>query len=208
MKLAIVTNDEQKQEWLSSGVAEDCNINWLSSLAELPNDTEAVIDLLFEQNGYDAETLKNILPRPIIVSSVIKTIDEIGYPFIRLNGWPTFLGRKTAELACNSELQKKDGEKILALFNRKSEWVNDIKGFISARVVSMIINEAFFTLVEKVSTKDEIDTAMKLGTNYPYGPFEWAKKIGLKNIASLLSELSKTEKRYQPSNLLLKEAAD
>ncbi|TMI92961.1 MAG: hypothetical protein E6H08_11285 [Bacteroidetes bacterium] len=82
----------------------------------------------------------------------------------------------------------------------------DVKGFISPRVVSMIINEAYFALEENVSKKEEIDIAMKLGTNYPYGPFEWSKKIGLKNIAALLTELSKTEKRYQPADLLLKEA--
>jgi 3-hydroxybutyryl-CoA dehydrogenase len=49
---------------------------------------------------------------------------------------------------------------------------------------------------------------MKLGTNYPYGPFEWSKKIGLKNIAALLSELSLTENRYLPAGLLLKEAKE
>jgi 3-hydroxybutyryl-CoA dehydrogenase len=57
-----------------------------------------------------------------------------------------------------------------------------------------------------VSTKKETDIAMKLGTNYPYGPFEWAEKIGLKNIAALLTALCKEENRYQPSPLLLKEA--
>ena len=72
----------------------------------------------------------------------------------------------------------------------------------------MIINEAYFTLEENVSTKEEIDIAMKLGTNYPYGPFEWSKKIGLKNIADLLKELFITEKRYQPAALLLKEASE
>ncbi len=45
--------------------------------------------------------------------------------------------------------------------------------------MAMIINEAWHALAEEVSTKNEIDTAMKLGTNYPYGPFEWAEKIGL-----------------------------
>jgi len=90
--------------------------------------------------------------------------------------------------------------------NKKIEWVPDIAGFISARVVSMIVNEAWFALEEEVSTKKEIDTAMKLGTNYPYGPFEWGEKIGLKNIYELLTVLSKTNSRYQPAALLQKEA--
>jgi 3-hydroxybutyryl-CoA dehydrogenase len=135
-----------------------------------------------------------------------KTINEIGSPVIRINAWPCFLNRNIAEVSCTDEVNKKDAEKILSLLNRKTEWVPDIKGFISPRVVSMIINEAYYTLEENVSTKEEIDIAMKLGTNYPYGPFEWSKKIGLKNVASLLIELSLTEKRYEPAPFLLKEA--
>ena len=69
----------------------------------------------------------------------------------------------------------------------------------------MIINEAFFALSESVSTKEEMDIAMKLGTNYPYGPFEWAWKIGLSNIITLLNKLSIQQSRYTPSGLLLEE---
>ena len=60
----------------------------------------------------------------------------------------------------------------------------------------MIVNEAYYTLGADVSSRDEIDIAMKLGTSYPYGPFEWSEKIGLKRINELLKELSRTDKRY------------
>lgn len=210
MTLAVVANDELKEELLSCGVSDDCKIDWLSSSSELSSHTDAnaVIDLLFEQNGCDVTYLKSFLPKPVLVNSVNKTISETGSPFIRINGWPGFLKRNIAEVACDNNIDKKEVEKILIFLNRKVEWVPDIKGFISSRVVSMIINEAYFALEENVSTKDEIDVAMKLGTNYPYGPFEWAKKIGLKNISVLLTELSLTEKRYQPANLLLKESGE
>ena len=82
----------------------------------------------------------------------------------------------------------------------------DEVGFATANIVSMIINEAYFALEVEVSSKAEIDIAMKLGTNYPYGPFEWAKKIGEKNIYNLLKTLSVHQKKYTPSNLLKKEA--
>lgn len=203
MRLAIVANEQLKQELLATGIGANCIIDWLNTNADIPSSADAVIDLLFEQNGYDIAYLKSYLPNPVIVNSVNKTIAEIDLPFIRINGWPGFLQRNIAELACSIETDKKEIEKILLLLNRKVEWVPDVKGFISARVVSMIINEAYFALEENVSTKEEIDTAMKLGTNYPYGPFEWGRKIGVKNIEDLLTELSKTEKRYQPSHLLL-----
>ena len=210
MKLAVVANDELKEELLSGGINNEHEIVWFRSSSELSSSTNAnaVIDLLFEQNGYDVSYLRSFLPGIVLINSVNRTITEIGWPFIRINGWPGFLKRNIAEVACGDDSVKKEVEKFLIALNKKAEWVPDIKGFVSTRVVSMVINEAYFALEEKVSSKEDIDTAMKLGTNYPYGPFEWGRKIGLKNIAGLLSELSLTEKRYQPAKLLLKESVE
>ena len=72
----------------------------------------------------------------------------------------------------------------------------------------MIINEAYFALEDNVSSKTEIDTAMKLGTNYPFGPFEWVGLIGNKNVLALLQQLYATDSRYKPSELLIKEATE
>jgi 3-hydroxybutyryl-CoA dehydrogenase len=210
MRLVVLANEQLKEELLSTGINDSCKVDWINSSKELSlyADADAVIDLLFEQNGYDSSHLTDLLKRPVFVNSMNKTITKIGLPVIRMNAWPSFLKRSVAEVCCGNDAGKNEAEKILSLLNRKAEWVPDIKGFISARVVSMIINEAYFALQENVSTKEEIDIAMRLGTNYPYGPFEWSKKIGLKNIAPLLNELSKTEKRYQPADLLLKEAKE
>ena len=209
MRLVVLTNEQLKEELLSNGVSAYCKIDWINSPEEFLShtDADAVIDLLFEHNGYDVSHLNNYLTKPVFVNSMNKTITEIGLPFIRINAWPGFLKRNIAEVSIADEVNKNKAEKILSLLNRKAEWVPDVKGFISPRIVSMIINEAYFTLEENVSTKEEIDIAMKLGTNYPYGPFEWSKKIGLEKIAGLLKELSITEKRYEPSSLLLKEAS-
>jgi 3-hydroxybutyryl-CoA dehydrogenase len=210
MKLAVIANEILKEELLATGKAAGCNFVWLTDAANLAqhSDADAVIDLVFEHKPEHADALKTFLPRPVIVNTVVKTTDEIKFPFIRINGWPTFLKRPVAELACKQVTERSAAEKIFAALNRKAEWVPDVKGFVSARVVSMIINEAFFALQENVSQKEEIDMAMKLGTNYPYGPFEWAGKIGLKNIAALLKGLSEIESRYKPAALLLKEAAE
>jgi len=210
MRLVILTSEQLKEELLSTGINDSCKVEWINSSKELSSHTAAdvVIDLLFEQNGYDVSYLNDFLRRLVFVNSMNKTIAEIGLPVIRINAWPGFLKRNIAEVCRGNDEGKNEAEKILGLLNRKAEWVPDVKGFISARVVSMIINEAYFALEENVSTKEEIDIAMKLGTNYPYGPFEWSKKIGLKNISALLTELSITEKRYQPADLLLKEAKE
>ena len=106
----------------------------------------------------------------------------------------------------NDKTLQGPAEKIFTLLNKRMKWVPDKPGFITARVIAAIINEAYFAWEEKVSTKEEIDIAMKLGTNYPYGPFEWCNKIGIKNIYQLLNELSSTNARYKPAALLEKEA--
>ncbi len=207
MQLAVLANNELKEELLAVGIDEGCEIEWVNSPAELvAANADVVVDLLFEINAYDDSHLKDVSNKLIFVNSVCKTIDEIGMSFIRINGWPGFLKRDIAEICYADEIQKEKAIAVFSLLNRKVEFIPDVKGFVSARVISMIINEAYFALEENVSTKDEIDIAMKLGTNYPYGPFEWADRIGLKKIADLLLELSKREKRYEPSNLLLKEA--
>ncbi|RYG41719.1 MAG: hypothetical protein EOO01_24540 [Chitinophagaceae bacterium] len=103
-------------------------------------------------------------------------------------------------------IDRNKATELFVLLGRKAEWVPDISGFITARVVATIINEAFFALEEDISTEEEIDTAMKLGTNYPFGPFEWGEKIGLAGVYSLLAGLAKRESRYQPCKLLEKKA--
>ena len=73
------------------------------------------------------------------------------------------------------------------------------------RTIAMIVNEAYFALEANVSTKQDIDVAMKLGTNYPYGPFEWSKKIGLQEIYNLLNLLTTIDQKFTPCKLLEQE---
>jgi len=60
---------------------------------------------------------------------------------------------------------------------------------IALRVISCIVNEAFLALGEGVASAEDIDEAMKLGANYPKGPFEWAEEIGTPRILQTLDSL-------------------
>jgi 3-hydroxybutyryl-CoA dehydrogenase len=60
---------------------------------------------------------------------------------------------------------------------------------VSLRVISCIVNEAFLALSEGVATAEDIDRAMKLGANYPKGPFEWVEEIGARSIVETLDSL-------------------
>lgn len=67
-----------------------------------------------------------------------------------------------------------------------------IEKYIFARVLVGVINEALWTASEGVASPKDIDTAMKLGTNYPLGPLEWADRIGLEKVHGLLLALNET----------------
>jgi 3-hydroxybutyryl-CoA dehydrogenase len=205
MKIAVITNEALKEEWLAQGRQETVLIEWLSE-PKAVEDADCYIDLLFQPTAERINKLQKLQPALIIVNSVMATLNNLSENFIRINGWPTFLKRQIVESSCNDVELKVQAEKIFETFNKAAEWVPDVPGFITARVVSMIINEAYFTLDEKVSSKKEIDTAMKLGTNYPYGPFEWGEKIGLQKVYELLTTLSNSNPRYEPAALLKKEA--
>jgi len=205
MKIAIITDDALKEEWISQGMQNAVQVEWLSEPKTIEN-ADCYIDLLFHPDAERINKLQELQPALIIVNSVLFAGDSLPPNFIRINGWPTFLKRTVVETSSSSDDLKTGAEKVFASFNRKTEWVPGVPGFITARVISMIINEAYFSLEENVSGKEEIDTAMKLGTNYPFGPFEWSKKIGLKNVYELLTILSNENSRYEPSALLKKEA--
>ena len=134
--------------------------------------------------------------------------DAINKPnYVRLNAWPGFLNRSITELACSDQSTKKNAVEIFNQLGWNFVWVKDDYGLIAARIIAMIINEAYYALEENVSTKKQIDIAMKLGTNYPFGPFEWSEKIGLNNILQLLNHLQKQGDRYAISSLLIKESS-
>ncbi|HET8570518.1 MAG TPA: 3-hydroxyacyl-CoA dehydrogenase NAD-binding domain-containing protein [Candidatus Limnocylindria bacterium] len=60
---------------------------------------------------------------------------------------------------------------------------------VQARVLATIVNEAASAVGEGVATPEAVDTAMRLGTNYPSGPLEWGERIGLAHVVGTLDAL-------------------
>jgi 3-hydroxybutyryl-CoA dehydrogenase len=205
--IRILANDLQKEEVLKKGTDAKL-LTWVTDIDELVHDeAEAYIDLLFFPSEERIHKLETVQPRTVLVHSVTNDLQSIHCSFIRINAWPGFIERSLVECAVKDDESRKQAA---ALFSRlKWEYVvlPDTAGFIAARVVAMIINEAYLALKDGVSTKAEIDIAMKTGTNYPLGPFEWGMKIGLYEVLRLLKKLAETDHRYQPAELLLLEAS-
>jgi 3-hydroxybutyryl-CoA dehydrogenase len=206
MKIAVLANNVSKEEFLSKKIPSTVEIIMAESLSQLLfiKNADVYFDFEFIINDERIKQLNSFLPKPVFINSVINTLTEINQPFIRINAWPTFLKRNVCEIVAD-ENQKIIAKEILDKLEWSFQFVPDIPGMISARIIAMIINEAYYTFEDGVSSKKEIDIAMKLGTNYPFGPFEWSEKIGLKNIYDLLLQLSKTDSGYTISKNLQKE---
>jgi 3-hydroxybutyryl-CoA dehydrogenase len=203
MKIVVAASDDQWAELTGSRT----NIDWqrVRKAGEFHQHKTADAFFSLIDNSILIEFAS--LNKPVFIDSVVDTLAELKSPanIYRINGWVTFLNRPVWEIAGNIN------ENIISIFTSldiKINTVQDEPGFITARIIAMIINEAFFTVEDNVSTKDEIDTAMKLGTNYPYGPFEWAELIGTNNILALLQKLYTTGTRYRPALLLVNDVKE
>jgi 3-hydroxybutyryl-CoA dehydrogenase len=88
--------------------------------------------------------------------------------------------------------------------NYEAVEVADGPGLVRGRVICCLINEAVSALMEGVASAGDIDQAMKLGTNYPYGPLEWGDMIGLDTVLGVMVGLYEewSEDRYRPAPLL------
>jgi 3-hydroxybutyryl-CoA dehydrogenase len=96
-------------------------------------------------------------------------------------------------------------EKLSVKLGKTPVEVQDFPGFISNRVLMIMINEAIFSLYESVATAEAIDTVMKLGMNHPMGPLELADLIGLDTCLHIMDRLHSGFKdpKFRPCPLLV-----
>ena len=82
--------------------------------------------------------------------------------------------------------------------------LRDVPGLLVARTVTMLINEACDAVWQGVCSESAADLAMKLGVNYPFGPFEWLQQIGPQRVITTLDHLfdAYRSERYRVSPLL------
>lgn len=193
-------------ELLAKGFPPNITVEWLDKDNMLQSvKADAYFNLLFDNEFItEGEFIKN---KPVFVDAVCCTARQMGHSnYFRINGWAGFLERTPVEIAAINDEAKALAAPVLQALGWQFIWAPDEPGMISARVISTIINEAYFVLGDGISTKEEIDIAMKLGTNYPHGPFEWARNIGLEKIYSLLKKLQQQDaNRYAVAPLLAQE---
>jgi 3-hydroxybutyryl-CoA dehydrogenase len=95
-------------------------------------------------------------------------------------------------------------QRFFESIGKEIELVQDRIGMVFPRIFCQMMNEAAFALQDEIASPQDIDTAMKLGAEYPLGPIEWADKIGLQHVFAVLSALHTdlAEDRYRVAPLL------
>lgn len=152
-------------------------------------------------------------PVPVLVNCVKDNLFHIHaeyfgnkerFSLFGFNALPTFIQSPVAEVTVLDKTYQPRLETLMGLLGWDFSLVDDYVGMVGPRVVAMIINEAYYLLQTGVAGEDEVDTAMKLGAHYPFGPFEWCRRIGIRHIYELLDRLWQAthDERYKISPLL------
>jgi 3-hydroxybutyryl-CoA dehydrogenase len=184
------------------------------TVTELNNSVDIIIDSTNFPQDKKIENIKfadknsnsNI---PFFTSSLCISVSEQAsfskYParLIGIGLYDSFSKAKLIEIAPSKITDVKileNAESFMKEINANYIKVPDRTGLVFPRILSMIINEAAQVYSENIASRNDIDTAMKLGTNYPFGPLEWADKLGIDLVYNILTALQRDfgEDRYRP----------
>jgi 3-hydroxybutyryl-CoA dehydrogenase len=192
MHTGILATEDRKADWLKMA-GENFPCTWVQDTQTVKN-YDLFIDLNFDFNSSRirdyagnkhtifALSAVNITPEQAFAKhGLLYAAEQI----FGINAIPTFLERPCLEATNPFNLDPTVFENLH--LTSKIEWVKSRVGMVTPRVVFMIINEAFYTLQEGTAEKEPINTAMKLGTNYPKGPFEWCQEAGIDNVYQTLT---------------------
>lgn len=175
-------------------------------------------DVIFDSTNYPLEKKKENIRFidenypgniPFITSSLCISVSEQAsyskFPnrLLGIGAYPSFSNSKIIEIAPSKVSDSSSVDLVKKIFSEigmNCSIVPDLPGLVFPRIVSMIINEAVQVYTENIASKEDIDIAMKLGTNYPFGPLEWADKIGIELVYNILISLQNEfgEDRYRP----------
>lgn len=173
---------------------------------------DAIFDLNLDDTPENLEIYAHLKDMPVIASAVKMQLAEMVYSqgneinckLAGINALPTFVNRSKTEISVYKNEDKVLFEKLCYDLSLDTEWVDDRVGMVTPRLIFMIINEACYTLQEGTASAKDIDESMKLGVNYPYGPFEWCDRIGVREVYETLEAIYKDthDERYKICPLL------
>jgi 3-hydroxybutyryl-CoA dehydrogenase len=215
--------DRQLERWAITAAEKKLTLNRIhmtTSLEQLA-DCDLVIETISEDLDSKKEIFKqldSIVPSHTVLASNTSTLSltelagicrfperVIGmhfvYPAIRIDVVEIILGLQTSDDTFN-----KTKAFIDDILDKKGVMVYESPGFVTTRLICLLINEALHLLEEGVASPEDIDSAMSMGYRFEHGPLEMADRFGLDSVLAALERMFREygELKYRPSFLLKK----
>ncbi len=218
--VAVVGSSRLADDWLRLALDRGLAASRCGRAADVDPEADVVVDTL-PRGREDKQRLLEELDRAVPDASVVltscvrwsaTTIACWSQRPERVVGFATFrplARRRIIELTRGLDTGDpavQAAESFVRSLDKQSVLTKDAPGLVFPRILSLIINEAARSLDEGIATAEEIDTALRLGTNYPQGPLRWADEIGLDEVLAVIEGLQEEtgDDRYRPAPLLKK----
>src|SRR4051794_31908666 len=193
------------------------NLHYATNLADAVSSADLVIEAVPEKaeiKRHVFETLEEYAPSHCLFATNTSTMSptEIASytkrpeKTIAMHFFNPVHKMPLVEIVRGLETSDETAQQIRAVaeqMGKETVVINEFPGFVTSRISALVGNEAFYMLQEGLGTPEEIDKAIKLGLNYPMGPFELVDLVGLDARLNNLKYLhEKLGEKYRPAPLL------
>jgi len=142
------------------------------------------------------------IPVSLLASATKRPEKVIGTHF--MNPVPLMKGVEIVKTLLTSEETIEISLDFIKALGKETVVVKDSPGFVTNRIITLVMNEAAKLLEESLASIEDIDKIEKLSHNWPMGPFELADLVGIDVIVDLLEGIYQQTgwERYKPAPLL------
>ncbi|WP_027093600.1 3-hydroxyacyl-CoA dehydrogenase family protein [Cohnella thermotolerans] len=221
---AIETSlDRQIEKWAITQAEKKLIMNRIHTEPSL--ELLAGCELVIETISEDLESkqavfaqLDAILPETTVIASNTSTLSltelagstrhprriigmHFVYPAVRIDVVEIIRGLQTSD-----ETFRATKDFVENVLDKKGVMVYESPGFVTTRLICLLINEALHLLEEGVASAEDIDDSMRVGYSFQHGPLEMADRFGLDSVLTALDRMFREygELKYRPSILLKK----
>jgi 3-hydroxybutyryl-CoA dehydrogenase len=211
----FVQKEKIKQEDMNKALAR---LHTSIDMKNAAKDADYVIEAVFERAEVKLPIFKQLeeicpqetilasntsgIPVSLLASATRRPDKVIGTHF--MNPVPLMKGVEIVRTFLTSEETLKVSLDFVKSLGKETVVVKDSPGFVTNRIITLVINEAAKLLEENLASIEDIDKIEKLSHNWPMGPFELADMVGIDVLVDLLEGIYQQTgwERYKPAPIL------
>jgi len=223
LDMITVSLDKQLEKWAITEAEKKLVLSRIHEMTEYGQ--LASCDMIIETVTEDLETKKEVFaaldrvcPQNVILASNTSTLSltelaestrmperVIGlhflHPVAKIDLVEIIRGLKTSD-----ETFRDVKHFVEETIQKKGIMVYESPGYVTSRLICLLINEALHVLQEGVASAEDIDSAMRIGYSFHYGPLEMADRFGLDSVLAALERMFREfgDVKYRPSVMLKK----